>query len=106
MSNISRKLGLVAALSWIALGSFGCVRKAPNYWIRWQLKEQVPGKLDAVWFTRDIAVSGKGPTAKLKAVELIYCPQMQGKPTVCRTAIVWKKGGNVYQRAVSGDVKR
>ena len=49
-----------------------------------------PEKLDGHWFQRDIFASGSG--SDTDAIELMYCPIIQGAPTVCRTAVVWQKG--------------
>lgn len=60
--------------------------------------EVIVDKLDGRWFQRNIYRPGS--SADLDAVELVYCPILKGQPTVCRTAIVWRRGVNVM---IEGD---
>ncbi len=55
--------------------------------------EVIVDKLDGRWFQRNIYRPGS--SADLDAVELVYCPIMKGQSTVCRTAVVWRRGVNV-----------
>jgi hypothetical protein len=75
----------------LAVGSgLGACAGRPSYVLDPTHDETVKNKLDAQWFTRDI-FDGKG----LAAVELTYCPLQPNTATVCRTAIVWRRGSSL-----------
>ncbi|HEY1691627.1 MAG TPA: hypothetical protein VGG39_05680 [Polyangiaceae bacterium] len=61
-------------------------------------EEILVDKLDGRWFQRNVYKSGS--SNELDAVELVYCPVLRGQPTICRTAVVWRRGVNVL---VEGD---
>jgi hypothetical protein len=68
------------------MGASAC-RGAASYQVVDLHHETVREKLDAQWFQREV-YDKKG---KLEAVELVYCPMRPGQPTVCRTAVVWRR---------------
>jgi hypothetical protein len=80
------KLVSIAVAAGALLALAGCV-KGSAYAVEAKHAETIGGKLDAVWFARDIHNSESG----LKAVELVYCPMVPDGPTVCRTAVIWER---------------
>jgi predicted small lipoprotein YifL len=70
-------IGTLATLS-------GCPK--PAYVVAPSHEETRRDRLDAEWFTREIS-DGAG----LQAIELVYCPIQPSTPTVCRTAVVWRR---------------
>lgn len=76
------------AITFVAVvaSTIGCSRTA-GYTVEPLHHETVREELDAQWFQRDI----RDHRGKLQAVELMYCPMRKGQPTVCRTAVVWRR---------------
>jgi hypothetical protein len=84
-SSHGRLLGLLLLSSLLALSSAGCAKRQ-GYKVGWLYSETLHKRLDAHWFAREIR-DGSG----VAAVELMYCPSMPGKPTICRTSVVWER---------------
>jgi len=85
-----KTLHLILASAAVAIfGLSGC-KTASTYRITPLHHETMRDELDAQWFQREVY----DKQGKLEAVELTYCPMRPGKPTVCRTSVVWRRNAS------------
>jgi len=82
---VSRGFCVATILSLVGAG--GCAPRS-TYVVTPVVADHVEGELDGAWFSRDVY----DESARVRDVELVYCPVVPKEGLVCRTSLVYRIG--------------